>query len=46
MKVSGGIKEDGIVVGNTYDKYGSKNPIVRKIMQGFDDSLSESSSVA
>ena len=41
MKVSGGLEEDGIVIGNTYDKYNSGNPIVRKIMQGFDDSLSE-----
>jgi len=24
MKISGGIKEDGIVVGNAYDKFGSK----------------------
>lgn len=40
MKIAGGQKEDGIVVGNTYDKYGSRNPIVRRIMQGFDDSLS------
>lgn len=41
MKVSGGIKEEGIVVGNTYDKYNSGNPVVRKIMQGFDKTLSE-----
>jgi len=32
--------EDGVVVGNTYDKYGSRNPIVRRIMAGFTDSLS------
>lgn len=41
MKISGGIKEDGIVVGNAYDKYGSKNPIVRWMMSGFNNSLSE-----
>ncbi|MFT7157181.1 MAG: hypothetical protein ACI8Q1_002198 [Parvicella sp.] len=41
MKISGGIKEDGIVVGNAYDKYGSQNPIVRWIMKCFNDSLSE-----
>jgi len=41
MRVSGGLTEEGIVVGNTYDKYNSGNPVVRKIMQGFDDSLSE-----
>lgn len=39
MKVSAGMKEGGIVVGNAYDKYGSKNPIVRTIMKGFDRSL-------
>ena len=40
MKISGGLKEDGIVVGNAYDKYGSKNPFVRWIMKGFGDALS------
>jgi 2-polyprenyl-3-methyl-5-hydroxy-6-metoxy-1,4-benzoquinol methylase len=41
MKISEGMLEDGIVVGNAYDKYGSKNPIVRWIMKGFANSLSE-----
>ncbi len=41
MKISGGLKEDGIVVGNAYDKYGSKNFIVRSLMQGFDSALSD-----
>jgi ubiquinone/menaquinone biosynthesis C-methylase UbiE len=41
MKISGGLEENGIVVGNAYDKYGSQNPIVRRIMKGFDDALSE-----
>lgn len=41
MKISGGLKEDGIVVGNAYDKYGSKNIIVRSLMQGFDNALSD-----
>lgn len=41
MKISGGLEENGIVVGNAYDKYGSQNPIVRRIMQGFNDALSE-----
>lgn len=40
MKISGGLKEDGIEVGNTFDKYGSSNPIVKKMMKGFADSLS------
>jgi len=41
MKISQGMVEDGTVVGNTYDKYGSKNVIVRRLMQGFDNSLTE-----
>lgn len=41
MKISGGLKEDGIVVGNAYDKYGSKNPVVGYLMKGFHDALSE-----
>jgi 2-polyprenyl-3-methyl-5-hydroxy-6-metoxy-1,4-benzoquinol methylase len=41
MKVAGGQTEDGIVIGNTFDKYGSQNPVVRWIMQGFDRALSE-----
>lgn len=41
MKISEGLKEDGIVVGNAYDKYGTRNPIVRWIMKGFDDALSD-----
>jgi SAM-dependent methyltransferase len=40
MKISGGLQEDGIVVGNAYDKYGSKNPVVRWMMKGFADALS------
>lgn len=40
MKVAGGQAEDGIVIGNTYDKYGTKNPIARWLMNGFDGALS------
>jgi 2-polyprenyl-3-methyl-5-hydroxy-6-metoxy-1,4-benzoquinol methylase len=32
---------DGIVTGNTYDKYGSTNPVVRRLMAGFERSLDE-----
>lgn len=39
MKVAGGLKESGVVVGNTYDKYGSRNPLVRRIMRGFEQTL-------
>lgn len=41
MKVSGGMTEDGVVVGNAFDKYNSRNPIVRKLMAGFHASLDE-----
>lgn len=41
MKIAGGIKEDGVVVGNTYDKYGSRNPLVQYIMRGFERSLAD-----
>ena len=41
LQIAGGLAEDGIIIGNTYDKYRSKNPIVRWMMNGFDASLSE-----
>lgn len=39
MRVSEGLIEDGIVVGNNYDKYNSRNPIVQQLMRGFEQSL-------
>lgn len=41
MKVAGGQSEDGVVIGNTYDKYNSRNPIVKWVMAGFENTLSE-----
>lgn len=41
MKISEGLSEKGVVVGNTFDKYHSSNPIVQKIMQGFENALLE-----
>ena len=41
MRVSAGIQEGGIEVGNHFDKYGSKNPIVRWMMSGFSRSLTD-----
>ncbi|WP_413437600.1 class I SAM-dependent methyltransferase [Sulfuriferula sp. GW1] len=41
MKISGGAKEKGIVVGNAYDKYGSRNLIVKWMMGGFESALSD-----
>ncbi len=35
MRISGGRSEQGVVFGNTYDKYGSRNPVVRALMRGF-----------
>jgi 2-polyprenyl-3-methyl-5-hydroxy-6-metoxy-1,4-benzoquinol methylase len=32
---------EGIVTGNTYDKYGSTNPLVRRMMSGFERTLDE-----
>lgn len=41
--MSGGVtvSEDGIVTGNTYDKYGSTNPLVRRMMDGFERALDQ-----
>ena len=35
------VSEDGIVTGNTYDKYGSNNPVVRRLVGGFERMLDE-----
>jgi SAM-dependent methyltransferase len=35
------VSKDGVVTGNTYDKYGSTNPVVRRLMSGFERSLEE-----
>jgi 2-polyprenyl-3-methyl-5-hydroxy-6-metoxy-1,4-benzoquinol methylase len=32
---------EGTVTGNTYDKYGSTNPVVRRLMAGFERSLDD-----
>ncbi len=32
---------DGTVTGNTYDKYGSRNPVTRVLMRGFDRNLQD-----
>jgi len=39
MKITGGTTERGVVVGNVYDKYASRNPLVRRIMRGFHGAL-------
>jgi len=35
------VSDSGVVTGNTYDKYGSSNPVVRRLMGGFERSLDE-----
>jgi 2-polyprenyl-3-methyl-5-hydroxy-6-metoxy-1,4-benzoquinol methylase len=35
------VSEDGVVTGNTYDKYGSTNPVVRRLMSSFERTLDE-----
>lgn len=41
IKIAGGVKQDGVVIGNAYDKYGSKNPVVKWMMNGFASALSD-----
>jgi 2-polyprenyl-3-methyl-5-hydroxy-6-metoxy-1,4-benzoquinol methylase len=35
------VSEQGIVTGNTYDKYGSRNPLVRRLMTAFERAVDE-----
>jgi 2-polyprenyl-3-methyl-5-hydroxy-6-metoxy-1,4-benzoquinol methylase len=35
------VDAEGTVTGNTYDKYGSTNPVVRRLMSGFERALDE-----
>jgi 2-polyprenyl-3-methyl-5-hydroxy-6-metoxy-1,4-benzoquinol methylase len=35
------VDAEGTVTGNTYDKYGSTNPVVRRLMAGFERTLDE-----
>jgi 2-polyprenyl-3-methyl-5-hydroxy-6-metoxy-1,4-benzoquinol methylase len=41
MKTAGGLTENNVIIGNTYDKYGTKNPIVRRLMAAFSNSVAE-----
>jgi 2-polyprenyl-3-methyl-5-hydroxy-6-metoxy-1,4-benzoquinol methylase len=41
IKIAGGASEDGVVIGNAFDKYGSRNPIVKWMMNGFESALSD-----
>jgi 2-polyprenyl-3-methyl-5-hydroxy-6-metoxy-1,4-benzoquinol methylase len=33
--------QEHVPTGNTYDKYGSKNPVVRRLMEGFESTLDD-----
>ena len=35
------VSEQGVVTGNSYDKYGSSNPLVRRLMGAFEANLDE-----
>jgi SAM-dependent methyltransferase len=35
------LDREGTVTGNTYDKYGSTNPVVKRLMAGFEGTLDE-----
>jgi SAM-dependent methyltransferase len=35
------VDREGTVTGNTYDKYGSTNPVVKRLMAGFETTLDE-----
>src|SRR5207249_290171 len=35
------VSKDGVVTGNTYDKYGSSNPLVRRLMSAFERDLDQ-----
>jgi 2-polyprenyl-3-methyl-5-hydroxy-6-metoxy-1,4-benzoquinol methylase len=41
MKFSNDLKEKGVVIGNRYDKYGSKNILVKRVMKGFSSALAD-----
>jgi 2-polyprenyl-3-methyl-5-hydroxy-6-metoxy-1,4-benzoquinol methylase len=35
------VTHEPVPTGNTYDKYGSQNPVVRRLMEGFESTLEE-----
>jgi ubiquinone/menaquinone biosynthesis C-methylase UbiE len=41
MSPSVTVDREGTVTGNTYDKYGSSNPVVKRLMAGFEGALEE-----
>jgi 2-polyprenyl-3-methyl-5-hydroxy-6-metoxy-1,4-benzoquinol methylase len=41
IQIAGGERENGIVIGNTFDKYSSRNPIVKWMMRAFHKALND-----
>ena len=41
MTTSAEASPEAVPTGNTYDKYGSTNPVVRRLMSGFEGTLQE-----
>lgn len=41
LQIAGGARDRGLVVGNAFDKYGSTNVIVRRLMKGFEHALTD-----
>ena len=41
MKIARGLEDVGVVVGNVFDKYASRNPLVRHLMRGFTNALND-----
>ncbi len=39
--IASGARDQGVIAGNVYDKYGSTNVIVRSIMRGFESALAD-----
>ncbi|MEA2425446.1 MAG: hypothetical protein QOH13_1856, partial [Thermoleophilaceae bacterium] len=35
------VTHDPVPTGNTFDKYGSQNPVVRRLMAGFESTLEQ-----
>ena len=40
-EIAGGARDRGLVVGNAFDKYGSTNIVVRRLMRGFEQALND-----
>jgi 2-polyprenyl-3-methyl-5-hydroxy-6-metoxy-1,4-benzoquinol methylase len=41
IQIAGGEREGGVFIGNTFDKYSSRNPIVKWMMRGFHKALND-----